>query len=75
MKYVSERSTFLANKQHAQIEHIPMNQDNEIQGTSGTPRGFDEMDLAEPILKAVRKAGYEARREPWLASSGRHDPP
>ena len=40
-------------------EHIPMNQDNEIQGTSGTPRGFDEMDLAEPILKAVRKAGYE----------------
>lgn len=36
-----------------------MNQDNEIQGTAGTPRGFDEMDLAEPILKAVRKAGYE----------------
>ena len=33
-------------------EHIPMNQDNEIQGTAGTPRGFDEMDLAEPILKA-----------------------
>ena len=40
-------------------KHIPMNQDNEIQGTAGTPRGFDEMDLAEPILKAVRKAGYE----------------
>ena len=59
MEYVSERSTFLANKQYAQIEHIPMNQDNEIQGTTGTPRGFDEMDLAEPILKAVRKAGYE----------------
>ena len=36
-----------------------MNEDNEIQGTAGTPRGFDEMDLAEPILKAVRKAGYE----------------
>ena len=36
-----------------------MNEENEIQGTSGTPRGFDEMDLAEPILQAVRKAGYE----------------
>ena len=36
-----------------------MNDENEIQETAGTPRGFDEMDLAEPILQAVRKAGYE----------------
>ena len=36
-----------------------MNEENDITETSGTPKGFDEMDLAEPILKAVRKAGYE----------------
>ena len=59
MDYVSKRSTFFG-KQITRSEHnIPMNQDNQIQGTSGTPRGFNEMDLAQPVLKAVRKAGYE----------------
>ena len=37
----------------------PMNQENEIPEAAGTPKGFDEMGLAEPILQAVRKAGYE----------------
>ena len=59
MEYVSKCSTFLANRLYAQQKKIPMNDENEIQETAGTPRGFDEMDLAEPILQAVRKAGYE----------------
>ncbi len=36
-----------------------MNQESEIQGASGTPLGFADMDLAVPILQAVRSAGYE----------------
>ena len=59
MEYVSERSTFLVIRLNASKLNIPMNQDNDVQGASGTPRGFDEMDLAEPILKAVRSAGYD----------------
>ena len=36
-----------------------MTQDIEIQEASATPKSFEEMGLAEPILQAVRKAGYE----------------
>jgi ATP-dependent RNA helicase DeaD len=36
-----------------------MTQDIEIQEASATPKSFEDMGLAEPILQAVRKAGYE----------------
>ena len=47
-------------------KHIPMNQDNEIQGTAGTfhPVVSTKWIWPQPILKAVRKAGYETPQSP-----------
>ena len=36
-----------------------MNDENNIQEATDSGISFDEMSLAEPILQAVRKAGYE----------------
>ena len=36
-----------------------MNHETDMTEASVTPKSFDEMGLAEPILQAVRKAGYE----------------
>ena len=58
MEYKSKRSISLANYKQTNGT-CPMNDEINIQAETDTRVSFDQMSLAEPILKAVRKAGYE----------------
>jgi ATP-dependent RNA helicase DeaD len=58
MKYESKRSISLAYYKQTNGT-CPMNDEINIQAETDTRVSFDQMSLAEPILKAVRKAGYE----------------
>ena len=58
MEYESKRSISLANYKQTNGT-CPMNDEINIQAETDTRVSFDQMSLAEPILKAVRKAGYE----------------
>ena len=58
MKYESKRSISLAHYKQTNGT-CPMNDEINIQAETDTRVSFDQMSLAEPILKAVRKAGYE----------------
>ena len=56
---VSEQTFDLSGNQQTTNAPYPMNDENNIQADAESGISFDQIPLAEPILQAVRKAGYE----------------
>ena len=56
---VSEQTFDLSGIQQTTNAPYPMNDENNIQDATESGISFDQIPLAEPILQAVRKAGYE----------------
>ena len=47
------------NQQYNRTKECPMSEEENNQEPADTRMRFDELDLSQPILKAVQKAGYE----------------
>ena len=56
---VSEQTFDLSGNQQTTNAPYPRNDENNIQADAESGISFDQIPLAEPILQAVRKAGYE----------------